>query len=376
MSPAACQLESIGEPATWSATVVSSPAEILDLRRRAPQLFRDRSSMLQPDFFLASITGMAWVPRVIVVMQMTEIVGVVYAKERMLAGMPTGLIYSDATLGAMVVSGPGREDPVFRLAVSTLLATRGIRGLRMSVPLDGFESAATREIASAASADISHTPLDYHVVLPFPGCYSDFVDGLRAKTRRNFRYYRRKSEAAGNRYVDGMEISEFRSVAERLLEKSVVGADRDGIRRAIKMLSLTPQPVLAGLQTRDGEWLSILGGWYEGERAILFFQMNDDRDRKNDSLCVVLRGYFIEHLIARGIDGLLFWAGAGFPYSQYTYPVPAVALYLDRRTPFWRACRAAVRSMLPVWPRRFAWMASWIVPSPKGPSASDASIPD
>ncbi len=139
MSAVPCQLDVRSQAATWSATVVSSRAEIADLQRRAPQLFRGRSSTHSPDFFLASMSGMSWIPRAIVVMQSDEIVGVVYAKERKLAGFATGLVYADGTLGAMVVSAPGSEEPVCRLAVSTLLTTPGIRGLRMSVPPDGFE---------------------------------------------------------------------------------------------------------------------------------------------------------------------------------------------------------------------------------------------
>jgi hypothetical protein len=363
----------LGSPATWSATVVSTRVEIEDLKRHAPHLFRDLSTTLHPEFFLASISWMAWIPRVVVVMQSDEIVGIVYAKERSLAGIPTGLVHADATLGEMVASATGWEEPVFRRAVSALLTAPGIRGVRISVPPDSFETAAAREIASSLGADVSQAPLENHVVLSLPPCYGDFVNGLSSKTRRNFRYYRRRCEAAGHRHVDGMSMSQFSDAAARLLEKSVTGADREGITRAKEMLSLAHSPLLAGLQTREGEWIGILGGWCEGERAVLFFQMNDDRDHAGDSLCVVLRGYLIEHLIARGIRSLLFWAGAGRPYSDYSQPVPAVALYLDRRSPLWRACRSLIRAVGPVWPRRFAWVADWIVCSPKRSSASNGS---
>ncbi len=319
---------------------------------------------------------MNWIPRVIVVRQSEEMVGIVYAKERRLAGFPTGLVYADATLGSMTVSAPGREEPVFRLAVSALLTTPGILGLRISVPTDGFEKAAAREVAFSLRADISQTPLEYHMALPLPLNYSDFVNGLRSKTRRNFRYYRRRSEAAGHRYVEAVEMSEFSDIAARLLEKSVTGADRAGISRALQVLSLVDSPLLAGLRTCDGELSSIVGGWYEAERAILFFQMNDDRDHKGVSLCVVVRGYLIEHLISRGIGSLLIWAGAAPPYLQYCHPLPAVALYLDRRGPLWRACRSLIRSVGRVLPRRFAWAMNWIVPSLERTQASNASFPD
>jgi hypothetical protein len=376
LSPAPCELEIVTESATWSTTVICSREEILSLEQSALDLFRGRSSTLTPSFFLASLAGMAWTPRVVVVRDSVGIVGVVYAKERRIGGFRTGLVYADAILGGMVVSERGSEELVFRRGVSTLLTTPGIRGLRISVPQGGFETAAAHAIAVTLRTDISQTPLENHTVLPFPSLYSDFVDRLRSKTRRNFRYYRRRAEAAGLRYVQEMELSEFSRAAACLLEKSVTGADKDGITRALAMLSRVRAPLLAGLQTQNGEWVSILGGWCEGDQAILFFQMNDDRDRAADSLCVVLRGYLIEQLIARGIGSLLFWAGAGHPYSQYCHPVPAVALYLDRRGPLWRACRFLVRSAGPFLPRRFTWAADWIVPSPVPAPASNGPFPD
>lgn len=376
MSPALCQLEIMSAPARLSTTVFTQRNEILDLEGLAPQLFLGRSSTLRPGFFLASITGMAWIPQVVVVRRSEEVVGVVYAKERTIKGFPTGLVYSDATLDTMVVAEPGQEQLIFSHAVSALLTTRGIRGLRLTVPPEGLEIAATRAIASSLRTDISEAPLEYHTVLPLPPSYDGFVEGLRAKTRRNFRYYRRRSEAVGHQYVEGMEMSEFRDAAARLLEKSVTGADRDGVTRAMTMLSLVRSPLLVGLRTLDGELISIVGGWYEGDRTILFFQMNDDRDRPGDSLCAVLRGYLIERLIAKGITGLLFWAGAGHPYSQYTRSLPATALYLDRRGLAWRACRALVRAVRPVLPRRFDWMLGWIVPPPGISGGSNGSFPD
>ena len=50
-------------------------------------------------------------------------------------------------------------------------------------------------------------------------------------------------------------------------------------------MSQVQRPMLTGLRGPDGEWLSILGGWYEGDQAVVFLQMNNDQGYPQDSLC-------------------------------------------------------------------------------------------
>src|ERR1700748_1622683 len=52
-----------------------------------------------PGFFLASVSK-EWKPYVAVVRQRRKIIGMVYGKERRIAGMGTGVVYIDMTLGA------------------------------------------------------------------------------------------------------------------------------------------------------------------------------------------------------------------------------------------------------------------------------------
>ena len=137
MSPAPCELEIVTESATWSTTVICSREEILSLEQSALDLFRGRSSTLTPSFFLASLAGMAWTPRVVVVRDSVGIVGVVYAKERRIGGFRTGLVYADAILGGMVVSERGSEELVFRRGVSTLLTTRQRNAIERKCPSCG-----------------------------------------------------------------------------------------------------------------------------------------------------------------------------------------------------------------------------------------------
>jgi hypothetical protein len=163
----------------------------------------------------------------------------------------------------------------------------------------------------------------------------------------------------------------FCSAAWQLRGKSSISADVDGIKRALKMLAATTEPILVGLQARDGEWLSVAGGWWDDGRATVLFQMNNDREYDRDSLSQVLRSYLIEALIARRTRDIVFWAGTSAPLARYAERIPALSLYLDSRDPAWRLIRTVVSSIAARLPRRIASrlparlteFGQWITPS-------------
>lgn len=314
-----------------------------------------------PSFYLASIEKKAWIPRVVVVTQGEATVGVVYAKERKFAGVPTGLIYADATLDAMVVARPEDRERVFELAIRQLLNRRGFLGLRILVPPTGFENRAIERILASSRFDVRRAGVENHSVLELPSTYESFLEGLGYRTRRNCRYYRRRFETIGE-YVPNVLFAEFESVARRMLEQSVVGAQTDRVERALRMLSVVDRPILAGLRTRNGEFLSIVGGWHEFDRAVVVFQMNNERQHPQCSLSLVARGYLIETLIAQGARKLLFWAGAGPPLDRYCYYLPTTRIHLDPPGLASRLLRAVAARSSTFLPRRLAGFASWIDP--------------
>lgn len=289
------------EAALYSAEILCSPEQIRRLSQEAGHLLSEEEDTRNPWFFLASVDGNTWAPIVVVVTRAKSTVGIVYAKERKLAGIPIGLIYADATLDAMVVASPADREPVLRAALHGLIDHVGTRGLRVVVPATGFEREALHRFLEVRSLDVHYASVKNHCVLDLPPSYDAFLERLGRKTRRNFRYYRRRFEGLGNAYSEEVPLAEFRRVAFDLLKKSVVGAERNGIERALRMLAAIRHPIMVGLRHKNGEWLSILGGWYEFDRAVVIFQLNNDRDYADSSLCTVLRGYLIERLIARNI---------------------------------------------------------------------------
>jgi hypothetical protein len=220
---------------------------------------------------------------------------------------------------------------------------RRVVELRLLAPPDGFEARVAANTSSALDFEIGCGTVEAHTRLPLAPDYEQFVERLGYKTRRNFRYYRRRFEDEGHTYHPQVSLSEMRAAVAALRSKCRIPSARSEIRRAVDVASAVDHPWIVGLTHRNGEWLSVAAGWHDANRATMFFQLNNDREHAEASLSVVLRARLIETLIAGGTRELLFWSGSAPPLSRYTTPIPAVAYHLDSSTPVWRLARFVIR---------------------------------
>ena len=138
-----------------------------------------------------------------------------------------------------------------------------------------------------------------------PGIIFDIIGGV--------------SRHPGHGFAERLSVEELRSVALDLLPKSKVSSwrSRFTLETGLNMVAAASRPLAIGLKHHNGEWLSVIGGWYRPHSAILCFQCNNDRDFGPDSLSVVLRAYLIELLIRQGLEELVIWSGHGPPLSRY-----------------------------------------------------------
>ena len=359
------------EEESYSATLCSGAAAIKSLADTAKQLLLDRHSTFHPDFFLSSVSPQHWKACAVAVTNRKGVVGIVYAKERLLLGRTTGIVYSDTTLGTNIVAEPVHREHVLNTALGALLTSGRTRALRVVVLRDGFNLQTVSRIASSMNMRAVSFQIANHSHLELPSSYDVFLNGLGTRTRRNFRYYRRRYEAIGGLYEGRIPFERFLSEAWHLKGKSAIRADVNAIKRALTMLSAINDPILVGLRTRAGEWLSVAGGWCDRGQATLLFQLNNDREHKPDSVSQILRSYLIEDLIGRGIRDLVFWAGTSAPLMRYAQRVPGLALYVDSRKSGWRLTRMLVSSIARHLPHRWREFGHWITPE----SVQDDAIP-
>jgi hypothetical protein len=353
----------------YSAVVLSTETEIRQLRDYARRLMQQDDTMLDPEFFLASVYK-GWAPRVVTVRKSGDLAGIMYAKERIISGVPTGIVYADGSLGGMFVGTPLHQQDAIRCAVETLFSFPGTRGVRLRVLQGSIELEAVRQLAASKSLDVRYTPLEhddsplwkYHAHLALADTYDQFLKRLGSTTRHNFRYYRRRFEAAGHKFVENLSVDQLTSVALELGPKSKYASSvrQMFIERDLKFVAATTRPLAVGLKHHSGEWLSIIGGWYRPGGAVLCFQCNNECDFGSDSLSIVLRAYLIEHLIRQGLEELVIWDDTRPPLSRYVTYAPTVGIRLDVPTLSWRVARSLISTLTPHLPRRLAAAAQWI----------------
>ena len=348
------QLSVLSKPLT--ASIVSNAAEIHDLTAFVSSLAPE-PGMLAPRFFLASILPRFCRPCVVVVSQGHRIAGLLFGKERLVAGIPTGIVLGDDTLGAMVVASPDESESVMHCAVEALLKHKA--ALRFRVAADHL--ALLQAESSRANAEIHCCRGGHHAHLDLPRTYDEFLAKFRSSTRHNFCRYRRRSEIAGNEFSQDQSFTDFCAAAMRLFPKAAHAKGESTLRRCLAMIEAVPSRLLFGLRRKSGDWISLAGGWRLGDRAFLCLQLND-RDCARESVSLVLRSYLIEHLISRGIRELVFWSGTSAPLSFYTTPREEFTVYIDSRSHPWRAVRLSCVALAKLAPATFGRWLNWQAP--------------
>ena len=353
--------------AGYSALVLSREAEIRQRAEAIRSVLRTANPVLDPEFFLATVDKSRWKPHVVTVSLGKQIVGAVYTKERTVGGIRTGLIYADETFGG-IVAAPGQErEFVLDTGLECTLRRPGVRGVRLAIPAASFEQDVFRRLAGSAGVELHvASSQTRHARLELPATYDAFLNGLGSTTRRNFRYYRRRSEEAGNVYLEGLALEECRRAAYCLAPHCSISSSPQQLARALDMVAAVPRPLLAGLRNRFGEWLSLAGGLCHAGSATLIFQLNCDRDHPKDSLSTVMRSYLIERLIERGTREVTFWGGTAGALSRYAGGLAGVQVYLDVRSAGWRAIRMMAALLPRSIPPQIAALAEWVAPRSNG----------
>jgi hypothetical protein len=354
---------SLAPPHRYLTTILSSPSEIARLDGSVDRLVPQRDVTLTPAFFLASLAD-NWLPRVAVAYHDHAIAGIVYGKERTIAGFPTGLIYADGRLGTLAVARPPDCEDVVLAAVRAWFALPRVRAIRLAIAPAGPEARVAARIGSTMPIDLTHAaapPSELHSRLRLPAAYESFLESLGKKTRRNFRYYRRRFEAAGHTYLEHLSSDDFDRAATDLRTKCHLSGSSSEIRRAVRTVLSAPDTWIAGMKHANGEWLSVAAGWRAQGCATMFLQLNNDKQFADASLSVVLRAFLIETFIRQGISELVFWSGSAPPLSRYVEPIPAIAVHLDAPTIGWRFVRGMIGTTEPLIGRWFTPDVRWMV---------------
>ncbi len=349
-----CASDQAAAGKNYSTVILSSEPHIRELTKAARQLMRQYDPMLDPQFFVASLSS-EWKPRVVAVKSGSELVAIVYAKERAVWGIPTGIVRIDQTLNNSILGCDGKQEEILCLAVAKLVSSRRILSVQVKSPFAWRDAASFAELLSSRSLEIQFFQLqDHHAHFSLPQTYGEFLKLLGSTSRHNFRYYRRRFEIAGHRYVPQLSLDAIRSIVWELKEKCSLPAETSTIKGFLDMMATADSPLAVGLQHANGEWLSIAGGCYRPGQAVLFFQLNSDKEFARSSLSVVLRSYLIESLIQQGCPELVILGGTTPPLSRYATHPRTLNMHVDKLIYTWRAVRFFSKIMGPHLPKQLS----------------------
>ena len=323
-----------------------------------------------PEYFLPRLPPSAR-PCVVAVYNDLDLISVLYAYEARLAGLATGFVLGGDYMGrGLILAAPAQEQQLLSASCSFLLRT-GIHAMRLKW--------APQQSASDHSVQMVPRParIKQTVDLRLDGDwlklqhdYPSFLATLGPHTRRNLRYYRRKAEALGIAYTGCLQPADYVSAVSCLNKVADYPLEPGREARDLQFFKSFDQPVIVGLRTREGKFVSLISGFRSGNHLHILSQLNSDtEDVRKLSLSLVLRGYLIEEHIARGVTAVHFSQGCSTTFGRYCEPVEIQHLAIDdparMMTTFKQACSSLAYALHRTGqrvPSRLQWAANSYYP--------------
>jgi hypothetical protein len=148
---------------------------------------------------------------------------------------------------------------------------------------------------------------DVPLYLPLHSTFDNTLARIGQKTRANLRYYRRRAEATFNcEWVAQVHMTAEEFILFNRLCSFPVG---DAVaKERYTGMKTHKRPFLSGIRAQDGQWLSLVMGWYRHHAVEVEWQMNR-ADLPEYSLSTVLRSYLIQYAIEQGFQRIYIEGG-------------------------------------------------------------------
>lgn len=366
--------------ATDRVRVVRGREKVLELGRSLDELCIrcEQPGALDHLEYHFSLPGFARKFPTMVVVETTTGAGVrpvaaVLTYEYQIAGVGTGVYAADFKGGARAVVAPRSLRPRAVFAAAEALLKQ--QGLLIQLSYVG-EDSATR------LAQIAQTRLHWASrvrnsagYIPMESDLEGTLAQLGKRTRRNLRYYRRLAEA---------ELGVSLVVAPRLTREEFIAFNRatdyavpdDQAAARFNKIQDNPAPLFLALRSGQGEWLSLIGGYFKGPDAIIEWQLNRS-DMAPYSLCTVMRSHLLEYVTHQHCRRTYFIGGTTHSMMNSMTHERIVDVVVSRPgVPGWLVNRiAATEPDLPRYEGRIAAISA-PVPGASWDQTTPASIGD
>lgn len=285
-----------------------------ELRQRYGLAFDMTLSM---SWFLSRTVLWGNEPIVVIVEQGGQPVAAVLLSGRKQFGFPTGVVKAGNGSGDGVVVAPAAlRASALAAAIARVLATpwihtflisvRGVAGINGGLPVTAVRQTwRVRPVGTSLSLD---------------GGFEGFLSRLRPRSRRNYRYFRRRAEKEiGASFLPQLEPDEAVQAVQMLQGVAMHPVPYVRAMRFEAAIRATPGYFAMGVRSGNGQWLSYLSGWRQPEGTFVEWQLNH-KEFKAHSLSTVMRTYLIEHEAAFGVPQIVFVGGTSQALGRYCAP--------------------------------------------------------
>lgn len=261
-----------------------------------------------------------------------DVAGAVLLFQYRIFGLGTRLFAPYDGMGFGTVVAPEAERTRLALMAMRELLSRGAHVALLCCPGEQAQQTEVARQWQGLDLEWAQTSRMVGRSLRLESTFDATLAKLGQTTRSNLRYYRRRLlKRMSLEYFEDLRgkftEEEFSELNAGSLNPCTVEESRERYRTACE----SPDGVLVGLRAENGQWLSLIGGFRRGTTTTLHWQMNAAGYEK-DSLCTVMRSYFIEHEIERGAKMLTIDRGTQHSMSHAFEQEPVYDLVARRCT--------------------------------------------
>jgi hypothetical protein len=297
-------------------TQVAAVAPTVEAMRRAYGLDADMTTDM--GWFVSRTLLWGNSPIVVLVDQGTKPVAAVLLYQRRYCGVPTGVIKGGNGSGDGVVVAP---SPLRVAALQAALAKV------LSLPLTHTVLVAARGVDAQPASVRPQLELDaqwrarnVETNLSLAGGFDGFLSRMRTRSRRNYRYFRRRAESElGVVFVPSLTDAEARQAVKELHGVSMFPVPRARSMRFQAAIQATSGSFAMGVRDGSGRWLSYISGWRHADATFVEWQLNH-HEFASASLSTVMRTYFLEHEALAGVSEIVFVGGTSAALARYCKP--------------------------------------------------------
>lgn len=230
-----------------------------------------------------------------------------------IAGLRTGIFSTADAVGYSSVIAPERMRGQLAAKAAQILLDGGAAVVMTTY--EGTEGqTAVAELARRSGVRWASRSRRVARVLTLRPTLDATLAQMGKSTRFNLRYYRRRLEKQlPCEYVADAAPLLRDADLKAINASSLNPVPAEEFARRIASASNLPESFLSGLRGPDGRWLSLTGGWRQGDTTVLYWQMNTAGYEKH-SLGTVMRSFLLEDEIRRGSRKLLIYGGT--PHSM------------------------------------------------------------